>query len=554
MLLGNAIAGARTIMASSSNHIVFEPDDIPFGSFEWFVFAGVSCLLVLFAGIMSGLTLGLMSLGLVDLEILQRSGTITEKKQAAVILPVLKKQHQLLVTLLLCNACAMEALPITLDKIFHPFVAVLLSVTFVLAFGEIIPQAICSRYGLSVGANFVWLVRILMIICYPIAYPIGKACSSIRVKVLVGLSGGFALSKETTSDVLSNAQCALAPWVLYHKLLNCTFLIVLLHSLVWLQVLDAVLGHSDALFRRAQLKALVSIHSQEAGKGGELTHDETTIISGALDLTEKTAEEAMTPIESTFSLDVNSKLDWESIGKILARGHSRIPVYAGNPKNIIGLLLVKSLLTVRPETETPVSAVSIRRMPRSRLVLPFLIMNSRSRISQGPAHMPLYDILNEFQKGSSHMAAVVKVKGKTEDPQFFVDGQKFDEHKVTNGNSQITTPLLTKYDTKPDSVVVDVEKPSRPTTFKTTPVANGVTANSLQQRKLLMRPMIRVVAAAAASSVARAPSNRRLIGQKPSGVQSKQGQMTRKPMDDESQTGRSLANPGERLPSSIERS
>jgi metal transporter CNNM len=48
-----------------------------------------------------------------------------------------------------------------------------------------------------------------------------------------------------------------------------------------------VLGHNDALFRRAQLKALVSIHSQEAGKGGELTHDETTIISGALDLTEK---------------------------------------------------------------------------------------------------------------------------------------------------------------------------------------------------------------------------------------------------------------------------
>ncbi|PPS11803.1 hypothetical protein GOBAR_AA08847 [Gossypium barbadense] len=440
MLLGNAIAGSRTIMASSSNHIVFEPDDIPFGSFEWFVFAGVSCLLVLFAGIMSGLTLGLMSLGLVDLEILQRSGTITEKKQA----------------------------------------------------------------------------------------------------------GGFALSKETTSDVLSNAQCALAPWVL-----------------------DAVLGHSDALFRRAQLKALVSIHSQEAGKGGELTHDETTIISGALDLTEKTAEEAMTPIESTFSLDVNLKLDWESIGKILARGHSRIPVYAGNPKNIIGLLLVKSLLTVRPETETPVSAVSIRRMPRV------------------PAHMPLYDILNEFQKGSSHMAAVVKVKGKTEDPQFFVDGQKFDEHKVTNGNSQLTTPLLTKYDSKPDSVVVDIAKPSRPTTFKITPVANGVTANSLQQfsedtedrevigiitledvfEELLQEEIvdetdvyidvhkrIRVVAAAAASSVARAPSNRRLIGQKPSGVQSKQGQMTRKPMDDESQIGRSLANPGERLPSSIERS
>lgn len=57
-------------------------ESIPFGSIEWFAYAGISCFLVLFAGIMSGLTLGLMSLGLVDLEILQRSGTPVEKKQA----------------------------------------------------------------------------------------------------------------------------------------------------------------------------------------------------------------------------------------------------------------------------------------------------------------------------------------------------------------------------------------------------------------------------------------------------------------------------------------
>lgn len=43
---------------------------------------------------------------------------------------------------------------------------------------QVIPQAICTRYGLAVGANFVWLVRFLMIICYPIAYPIGKVKSS----------------------------------------------------------------------------------------------------------------------------------------------------------------------------------------------------------------------------------------------------------------------------------------------------------------------------------------------------------------------------------------
>ncbi|KAH9609785.1 hypothetical protein KSS87_017096 [Heliosperma pusillum] len=433
-------------------------EHLPFGSLWWMIYAGVSCVLVLFAGIMSGLTLGLMSLSLVDLEILQRSGNPSQKKQAAAILPVVQKQHQLLVTLLLCNACAMEnslqALPLYLDKLVNQFAAIVMSVTLVLFFGEVIPQAICSRYGLAVGANFVWLVRVLMIVCYPIAYPIGK-------------------------------------------------------------VLDHLLGHNEALFRRAQLKALVSIHGMEAGKGGELTHDETTIISGALDLTEKTAEEAMTPIESTFSLDVHSKLDWEAMGKVLARGHSRVPVYSGNPKNIIGLLLVKSLLTVRAETETPVSAVTIRRIPRV------------------PADMPLYDILNEFQKGSSHMAAVVRNKPKsncTHGNSVIHSG----DIKVTHRNSQLTTPLLAKEEAGPENVTIDIENNWKkvsvngqsvsllPTEADDGEVIGIITLEDvfeeLLQEEIVdetdeyvdVHKRIRVVAAAAAvSSIARVPSLRR---------------------------------------------
>ncbi|XP_059283576.1 DUF21 domain-containing protein At4g14240-like [Lycium ferocissimum] len=475
----NAVAVVR--MATTVPHLGAE---IAFGTVSWFVYAGISCLLVLFAGIMSGLTLGLMSLGLVELEILQRSGTPSEKNQAATILPVVQKQHQLLVTLLLCNAAAMEALPLYLDKLFNQYLAIILSVTFVLFFGEVIPQAICTRYGLAVGSNFVWLVRILMFLCYPIAYPIGK-------------------------------------------------------------ILDCVLGHNEVLFRRAQLKALVSIHSREAGKGGDLTHDETTIISGALDLTEKTAEEAMTPIESTFSLDVNSKLDWEAMGKVLARGHSRVPVYSGNPKNVIGLLLVKSLLTVRAETETPVSAVSIRRIPRV------------------PADMPLYDILNEFQKGSSHMAAVVKPKGKSKKPPSVVEERKSED------NSE-TAPLLMKKDGKSDNVVVDIEKGIVPTSGDA--VTNSVPHSSddiedaevigiitledvfeeLLQEEIVdetdeyvdVHKRIRVAAAAAASSVARAPSIRRLTAQKAAGGQSKQGQAPKKSIEDISSS--------RRIPESIE--
>lgn len=47
----------------------------------------------------------------------------------------------------------------------------------------------------------------------------------------------------------------------------------------------------------------------QAGKGGELTRDETTIIGGALELTEKVARDAMTPISETFAIDINANLD-----------------------------------------------------------------------------------------------------------------------------------------------------------------------------------------------------------------------------------------------------
>lgn len=47
----------------------------------------------------------------------------------------------------------------------------------------------------------------------------------------------------------------------------------------------------------------------QAGKGGELTRDETTIITGALELSQKIARDAMTPIEETFAIDINAKLD-----------------------------------------------------------------------------------------------------------------------------------------------------------------------------------------------------------------------------------------------------
>ncbi|TYH37510.1 hypothetical protein ES332_D12G045600v1 [Gossypium tomentosum] len=319
---------------------------------DFFIHILVIVLLVVFAGLMSGLTLGLMSMSLVDLEVLAMSGTPNDRRHAAKILPVVRKQHLLLCTLLLCNAAAMEALPIFLDSLVTAWGAILISVTLILLFGEIIPQSVCSRYDLAIGATVAPFVQVLVWVCFPIAYPISK-------------------------------------------------------------LLDLLLGHGHvALFRRAELKTLVNLHGNEAGKGGELTHNETTIIAGALELSAKTAKDAMTPISEAFAVDINAKLDRDLMNLVLEKGHSRVPVYYEQTTNIIGLILVNNLLTIHPEDEVPVKSVTIRRIPRVQ------------------EELPLYDILNEFQKGHSHMAVVVRQCNRTDESPSNRDGRPLPEVRV----------------------------------------------------------------------------------------------------------------------------
>jgi len=87
---------------------------------------------------MSGLTVGLASINRLSLEIDAEKDKEVEKK-AKKIFNVIDRFHWMLVTLLFCNAAAMEALPLALDKLVPGWAAILCSVTGVLFFGEIIP-------------------------------------------------------------------------------------------------------------------------------------------------------------------------------------------------------------------------------------------------------------------------------------------------------------------------------------------------------------------------------------------------------------------------------
>ena len=123
--------------------------------------------LVLLGGVFAGLTLGLMGLDMVNLQVLMTSGTDQERQDAAKVMRLLERgRHWVLVVLLLGNVIVNETLPIFLSEFGSGLTAVILSTILIVIFGEIVPQSICARYGLSIGALCAPLVHGAMTVSY----------------------------------------------------------------------------------------------------------------------------------------------------------------------------------------------------------------------------------------------------------------------------------------------------------------------------------------------------------------------------------------------------
>ncbi|GAA5950519.1 hypothetical protein JCM3765_000516 [Sporobolomyces pararoseus] len=300
-------------------------------------------VLVVLSGAAAGLTIGFMTLDTTQLQVLIKSGSPQQQKWATKVLPLRKNGHLLLITLLISNMIFNEALPVIAESVFGGGIqAVVASTAMIVIFAEVIPQSVCSRFGLQIGAAMVWPVRIMTYILFVVAWPIAK-------------------------------------------------------------LLEWILGpHDGIVYRRTELKELVALHAEGAGQHGDLDVDTVAIVGATLDLQVKTVREAMTPISSLFSLPITAKLDYETLGKILEAGHSRIPVYEEIPieskgekkirQKIIGVLLTKQLILLDPEDATPLREIPINPLP--------LVADD----------LALLQILNTFQEGRSHMAVVCRRK------------------------------------------------------------------------------------------------------------------------------------------------
>ena len=89
------------------------------------------------------MTIGLNSLSILRLEIMNKSSDPATQKMGSRILKVISDHHLLLVTLLVGNAIVLESLPLVIHLLMPDWAAILFSTVVVLIVAEVVPMS-CS--------------------------------------------------------------------------------------------------------------------------------------------------------------------------------------------------------------------------------------------------------------------------------------------------------------------------------------------------------------------------------------------------------------------------
>lgn len=372
----------------------------------------MAVLCVCTAALAAGLTLGLLSLDPLNLLVKMRTAVSEEEKnQAASLLPIVRQRHLLLVTLLLLNSMANEALPLFLDKLVPSYVAVLLSVTLVLFFGEIIPSAVFTGPDrIQVAARLAPLVRFFICLFYPIAFPIAKVldlllhddgdCSAfsrgeLSALVRIQYEERLLLKKQRKQGNFS---------VVLHDSLQNSHFIGDNHrnfDSVTPSIEDGI--NSDSAPNDSIVGTSTSTRAKPGqpvlDRGQSLHFDEVTMLEGALNMKTKVAMDVYTPLRNVFGVPYDIILTEAQIVDIYSSGYSRVPVFQKRPNKakdmagIVGILLTKQLIVVNTSDKRPVCTLP--------LLIPYCVSPSTN----------LVDLINIFQSPSTrskggHMAIV----------------------------------------------------------------------------------------------------------------------------------------------------
>jgi len=173
----------------------------------------------------------------------------------------------------------------------------------------------------------------------------------------------------------------------------------------------------DVLAAHEEIRGAVEYHHSE----GLVESRDRWMLGGVLDLAEMDVSEVMVHRMAIAMVDVDLP-PRELLKEVLDSGHSRIPLYRGEPENIVGVLHAKDLLQAIADADGRIDALDVEAIMRE----PWFIPETTS----------LKDQLAAFLKRQQHFALVVDEYGALqglvtlEDILEEIVGEIEDEHDV----------------------------------------------------------------------------------------------------------------------------
>lgn len=161
---------------------------------------------------------------------------------------------------------------------------------------------------------------------------------------------------------------------------------------------------------------------------GLIENDEREMIESVMDLADATIAQIMTPRIEMVSISV--EVSWDDLLRLACEsGHSRLPVHGKSRDEIVGVLHIKDVLIELARGQRQ------RRPLRALLRRPFFV----------PETKPVNEMLQEFQRGRTHIAVVLDEYGGVsglvtiEDVLEEIVGEIADEHDdaLVDGLKQI---------------------------------------------------------------------------------------------------------------------
>jgi metal transporter CNNM len=399
----------------------------------------MALLCVCVAALAAGLTMGMVSIEPLQLLIKMRVGTPEEKKHAQALLPLVQQHHRLLVTLLLCNSISNEALPLFLDKLVPGYIAVLISVSLVLVFGEILPSAIFTGPNqIPIAAAMAPAVRGIMWILTPVAYPIAKLLDK-------------CLGHDDThyvGDAYNRGELGALVRVIYEEQSRKKNELKSTMMLAANTLSSHRTGNDKRAFSTSQradnfLRSLSGLSNGGSGHpagalavNNYLHLDEVAMVEGALSMKTKTAKDVYQTMDTVFSVPEGTILDEDAMAHIYNSGHSRIPVYessgsssskpgqengeggdnAEQKKKIKSILLSRNLIVVDSDDQRPVCTLP--------LLQPHCVSLDK----------PLVDLINDFQTLGPKISMAGHLAIVCEDPKVANDALSRNEAIPSEAN------------------------------------------------------------------------------------------------------------------------